>query len=42
MEGRRLRREDCVKRNLVGVGGGLRVRARDRGVWRQLVEMVVN
>ena len=43
MEGRRRRRrlrwEDCVKRDLVG--GEWRMWARDRGEWRQLVEMVV-
>ena len=30
----RLRWEDCVKRDLVEVGGERRMRARDRGEWR--------
>ena len=41
VEGRRrrgrLRWEDCVKRDLVGVGGEWRKRARDRGEWRKRV-----
>ena len=37
----RLRWEDCVKRDLVGVVGEWRMRARDRGDWRTLVETVV-
>ena len=36
----RLRREDCVKRDLVGVGGEWRTRARDEER-RRLVETVV-
>ena len=31
----RLRWEDCVKRDLAGVGGEWRRRARDRGEWRR-------
>ena len=31
----RLGWEDCVKRGLAGVGGEWRMRARDRGEWRQ-------
>ena len=47
VEGRRrrvrpiLRWEDCVKRDLEGVGGEWRMRARDRGEWRLLMETVV-
>ena len=37
----RLRWEDCVKRDLVGVEEEWRMRARDRGGRRRLVEMVV-
>ena len=36
-----LRWEDCVKGDLVGVGGEYRMRARDRGEWRRLLEKVV-
>ena len=43
VEGRRgrprLRWEDCMKKDLVGVGGEGRMRARDRGERRRLVEM---
>ena len=45
VEGRRrrgrLRWEDYVKRNLVVVGGEWRMRERDRGEWRRLVETAV-
>ena len=34
----RPRWEDCVKRDLVGMGGERRMRASDRGGWRLLVE----
>ena len=37
----RLRREDCVKRDLVGVRGEWRTRVSSRGEWRRLVETVV-
>ena len=35
-----LRWEDCLTRDLVGVGGKWRMRARDRGEWRRSVEKV--
>ena len=37
----RPRCEDCVKRDLVGVGREWRMKARDRGEWKRLVETVV-
>ena len=46
VEGRRRGRprlswEDCVKRDLVGMGGEWRTSASDWGEWRRLVETVV-
>ena len=37
----KLRWEDCMKRDLVGVGGEWIMKARDRGEWIRLVETVV-